>query len=53
MLNIRERLLYVSAIIIEGGSPGILRALISEDKSTWSSDKYWWDNPKLWVLNVI
>ncbi len=48
MLNIRECLLYVSGTnIIEGEAPGTLRALISEDKSTWESDKYWWDNPKV------
>ena len=48
MLNIRECLLYVSETnIIESESSGTLRALISEDKSTWESDKYWWDNPKV------
>jgi len=37
----------VSTQIIEGEAPGILRAYIIEDDSTWNCNKYWWNNPKI------
>ena len=40
-------LIYVSTQINEGESPGIFRAYIIEDESTWSCDKYWWNSPKI------
>lgn len=40
-------LIYVSTQINEGESPGILRAYILEDNSTWDCDKYWWQNPRV------
>lgn len=40
----------MSTKIIEGESPGVLRAYIIEDKSNWSCDKYWWNNPKIMGL---
>ena len=37
----------MSTQIIEGEAPGILRAYIIEDDSTWNCNKYWWNNPKI------
>jgi len=37
----------VSTQIIEDEAPGILRAYIIEDDSTWNCNKYWWNNPKI------
>jgi hypothetical protein len=47
MLNTMLHLFCVSTHIIEGEAPGILRAYICEEESTWSGDKYWWQNPKI------
>ncbi len=37
----------MSTQIIEDEAPGILRAYIIEDDSTWNCNKYWWNNPKI------